>query len=72
MLNKCGLWDTNARETPILDQAFQIFSIGRHSINRVILFARLAAEKKNIVVIDPNAVPEKRQSGRRHSYRLLE
>ena len=30
----------DGRETPILDQAFQIFSVSRHSINRVVLFAR--------------------------------
>ncbi len=34
------------RETPILDQAFQIFPFSRHSINRVVFFARRAAEKK--------------------------
>ena len=47
----------HAWETPILDQAFEIFSVSGHSINRVVLFARLAAKKENIVVVDPNAVP---------------
>src|SRR5439155_17477446 len=44
-------------KTRVLDHAFQIFFVGRHSINRIVLFARGAAEKKNIVVVDPNAIP---------------
>jgi hypothetical protein len=52
LLKRADRW-----ETRILDQAFQIFSVSRHSINRVVLFARRTAEKKNIIVVDPNAVP---------------
>ncbi len=48
-----------AREARVFDQALQIFSVGRHSINRIFLFAGDAAEKKNVVVVEPNAVPAK-------------
>jgi hypothetical protein len=51
-------------EPPIPDQAFQIFSVSGHPVNRVVLFARLAAEKENIVVVDPNAVPAEKFFGR--------
>src|SRR6266478_8700908 len=49
----------HAWKTRVLDQALQIFSVGRHSINRIFLFDGGAAEKKNVVVVEPNAVPAK-------------
>ena len=41
----------SARKARVLDQAFQIFPVCGHSINRIFLFAGCAAEKKNVVVV---------------------
>ena len=41
----------HGRKARVLDQAFQIFPVSGHSINRIFLFAGGAAEKKNFVVV---------------------
>src|SRR5262245_6319173 len=51
------LWCTYGGETRILDEAFQILAVNRHSVNRVLLFARLATEEEDVVIVDPNAIP---------------
>src|SRR5205809_7993953 len=63
-------WRTDTWKACIFDQPFQIFSVGRHSINGVVLFAGRATEKKNVVVIDPTTIPAE-QLFRSNSDRLL-
>ena len=51
------LWRAHRRKTRVFDEALQILAIGRHPINRVSFFSRCAAQKKNVVAVDPAAIP---------------
>src|SRR5262249_13484726 len=51
------LRSVHGRESTVVNQSLQIFTVDRHPINRVVLFTGGFAEKENVVVVDPNAVP---------------